>query len=372
MTFFLFFKQIIDMLYMAKWLDGLMVLAVLVMLFYQYRLTRPDLKKLICLADIIVIALIVLWTISFIRDVSKFVIYIKVLSAFLLYFMGRMYYERILECSGALSSADYIVIYLNFLHRIFTCGSRFFSIKNAFGDFYATDTEMAFAMVLGFIFIGMFARKSVFKLITMFIVCPLMVIFSDAGIQMILFAVIMAIMLMYVIEVALNKKKLAMIGLGLILAGLMIVVCLVYVPLLTSDSSSVYALFGSSKILSVAHMESRYKEWASIFEARHPQTIPEMLFGISLNTGSKLKSLYLKTYYSLGVAGLLLSLILIIRSFFAAYKGEDRKSFYVTVMTAILVLGSGVTINSMEMLQMSWFIMLFAGMVISAENEARS
>jgi hypothetical protein len=347
-----------------------MVLAVIAMLFYQYRLTRPDLKKLVCAADVIVALLVVLWTVSFIRDVSKLIIYIKVLSAFLLYFLGRMFYERILECSGALATSAYIVIYLNFIHRIVTYGTGFFSVKDASGDFYSSDTEMAFAMVLGFIFIGMFARKSVFKLITMFVVCPLMVFFSDAGIQMILFGVIIVVMLMYVLEVALHQKKLAMAGLGLILAGLLVTVFLVYVPLLTSDSGSVHAIFGNSKILSVAHMESRYNEWSAILGERHPETLPEILFGTSLNTGVKLKSLYLKTYYSLGIAGLLLSLALIIRAFLAAYKVEDRKSFYVTIMTAILVLGSGVTLNSMEFLQMSWFIMLFAGMVISSEKEA--
>ena len=41
-------------------------------------------------------------------------------------------------------------------------------------------------------------------------------------------------------------------------------------------------------------------------------------------------------------------------------------------MMAVLLLGSGVTVNSMEYTQMSWFPLLFAGMVISSvqvENE---
>ena len=372
MTFFLFFKQIVDMLYTLKWLDAAMVVMGVIMLFYQYRLTRPDLKSNISSADITVIALTFLVTVSFCKDVSKYVPYIKVLSAFLLYFMGRLYYERILECANALASAAYLVIYLNFFHRIFTYKGAFFSVHNAQGDFYANDTEMAFAMVLGFIFIGMFATRSVFKLITMFVVCPLMVIFSDAGIQMLLFAVIFLVMIMYIVEVALHQKKLAMIGLAMIILGLLLVVCFIYIPLFTSDTSSTWAIFGESKILSVTHMESRYREWRSILDMSRPSTPLEILFGLSLNPASKLNSLYLKTYFVLGISGLLLSLYLIFRTFIAAYKGEDRKSFYVTIMTAILVLGSGVTVNSMEILQMSWFIMLFAGMVISAEKKANA
>lgn len=368
MTFFLFFKQIVDMLYSLKWLDIVMVLLVVMMLFYQYKLTRPDLKSMICSADIIVACLAVLVTASFIRDVSMYITYIKVMSAFLLYFMGRLYYERILECSAALATAAYFVIYLNFFHRIFTYGISLFSVDNAFGDFYANDTEMAFAMILGFIFIGMFARKSLFKLFTMILVCPYMVIFSDAGVQMVLFAVIFVVMLMYILEVALNQKRLAMVGLGLIIVSLLAVVVLVYIPVFSGDSSRIQSAFGWSRILSVSHMDFRYNEWNAILDQSRPTGLFENLFGLSLNTGALLRSLYLKAYYSLGIVGMVFSLALIIRTFIAAYKGEDRKSFYVTVMTSILVLGSGVTVNSMEILQMSWFIMLFAGMVISAEK----
>ena len=366
MTFFLFFKQIVDMLYNLKWLDGIMVLLVLVMLVYQYHLTRPDIKKMICSADIIVATLIILFTISFLKDVTQYLTYIKVLSAFLIYFLGRMYYERILECSEALSSAAYLIIGLNFLHRVFTYKTSFFSVQNANGDFYSCDTEMAFAMVLGFIFIGMFARKSIKKIITMLIICPLMIINSDAGIQTILFAVILFVMLMYVIEIALQKKRLAMIGLSLIITGLLIVVFLVHMPLITSDSNQIWVVLGNNHLLSAAHMDSRISEWKAIFDSKRPNSILEILFGLNLTTSAPLNSMYLKTYYSMGLTGILLTLALIIRTFLAANKGDDRKSFYLTVMTAILVLGSGVATNSMERLQMSWFIMLFTGMVISA------
>ena len=52
-------------------------------------------------------------------------------------------------------------------------------------------------------------------------------------------------------------------------------------------------------------------------------------------------------------------------------KVNDRKTFYLAVIMAVLLLGSGVTINSMETTQMSWFPLLFAGMVISSVQEER-
>ena len=47
-------------------------------------------------------------------------------------------------------------------------------------------------------------------------------------------------------------------------------------------------------------------------------------------------------------------------------KFEDRKTFYLAVIMAVLLLGSGVKVNSMESTQMSWFPLLFSGMVISS------
>ena len=371
MSFFLFFKQFVDLLYMQKWLDVVMVLLVLVMIPYQYRLVRPDLKAVLSTADIIVAALAVLTCISYVKDVSQWLLFIKVMSGLLMYFMGRLYYERVLECAGVLATAAYCIIYLNFFHSVYSFGGSLLGVTNAFGDFYSNDTEMAYAMVLGFIFIGMFARKSLFKIFTMVLVCPYMVFFSDAGIQMILLVAIVGVMFMYVLEVALNRKKLAMAGLVVIFACLLAVVAIVYLPLITSDSKSIWQLF-NSRMLNVAHMETRYNEWREVFGVRRPESVGQILFGLDFASGPKLTSLYLKIYYTLGIVGFTLILMLIVRTFIAAYKGEDRKSFYVTIMTAILTLGSGVAVNSMEILQMSWFMMLFTGMVISAEHNAKS
>ncbi len=47
-------------------------------------------------------------------------------------------------------------------------------------------------------------------------------------------------------------------------------------------------------------------------------------------------------------------------------KVKDRKTFYITVILAVMLLATGVTVSSMESTQMSWFPMMFAGMVVSS------
>ena len=90
MTLFLFLKQIVDMLYQVQLLDYLMVCLVLVMLLYQVALVRPDIRKNSTVADGLIIALGILLTITFARDIHGYGIYFKVLSAFMMYFVGRI------------------------------------------------------------------------------------------------------------------------------------------------------------------------------------------------------------------------------------------------------------------------------------------
>lgn len=355
------------MLYDMQWLDIALVFLLLAMLAYQYMLTRPNLKSMFTWADGIVFGVCVLISVAFCKDIVAYQAYLKIMSAFLVYFVGRLYYDRVLECDEALATSSYLVVYLNFIHRIFVFGTQLFQVDNAQGDFYFYDTDMAYAMLLAFIFIAMFARNSIFKLVTVVLVCPYMIIWSDAGIQIILFWVIVGVLLLYIVEVALHHRRLASAGLTALVIGLLLMVVFVYMPMITEDASATWSMFGQGGLLDVTHMESRYQEWRQVFEQVEPATAIQILFGRSINTILPLKSLYLKIYFSLGLVGMLLGAVFIMRTLYAATRVEDRKSFYIMVALAILMLGSGVTVNTMESTQMSWFVMLFAGMVISAE-----
>ena len=97
MALFLFLKQIVDMLYQYRILDYIMVIWVVLLLLYQVALVRPDIRKSVTWTDTIVVLLSLLLLITFIRSQSGYQIYFKVMSAFLMYFVGRIYYDRIRE-----------------------------------------------------------------------------------------------------------------------------------------------------------------------------------------------------------------------------------------------------------------------------------
>ena len=62
MTFFLFAKQLVDMLYQYHTLDYMMVILVVLLLIYQIALVRPNIRKRFMLTDGIVVLLSALLT----------------------------------------------------------------------------------------------------------------------------------------------------------------------------------------------------------------------------------------------------------------------------------------------------------------------
>lgn len=366
MTFFLFAKQLVDLLYQYHTLDYMMVSLAILLLIYQFALVRPDIRKRFTLTDGIVILLGILLTVTFLRSGNGYQIYFKVMSAFLLYFLGRVYYDRIKECYGVLTLAAYLVVYGNLLVRLYYFGTAFLKVQDAGGDLYYYDTDMAFAMILAMVFITMFGKNTVFKLFTIFVVCPYMVFFSDAGIQMVLMIAIYAIMGIYLMELIVNKKKLAGILLTVIILGLLGIVTVIYLPVLGFENSDQIIGLFNGRFFNNANMYSRYGEWKMVLEDCSGKGILMRLFGVEIGAGRMIHSLYIKIFYTLGYVGLILGLLMIISVMYYVTRVEDRKTFYLAVIMTVLLLGSGVTVNSMESTQMSWFPLLFSGMVISS------
>ena len=371
MTLFLFLKQIVDMLYQYRILDYMMVVWVVLLLLYQVALVRPDIRKNVTLADGIVMFLVFLLTVNFTRSHSGYQIYFKVMSAFLMYFVGRIYYDRIKECYGALVTASYFIVYVSLAERIHKFGFALGIVKDAGGGFYFYDTDMAFAMILAMVFIAMIGKNSIFKLITIFVVCPYMVFFSDAGIQVMLMIAVYVIIAIYVMELVFRKKKMFNYLLTFIILGLVSVVVFIYLPVFGIDNVELLGRIFDSHFLDNSNMNVRYVAWREALNEIAKSGLFGQIFGVDMGAEIIIESLYIKIYYALGYVGLFLTAMLLFTVMYYVTRVEDRKTFYLMVIMAVILLGTGVTVNSMESTQMSWFPLLFAGMVVSSAQEEK-
>ena len=176
MTLFLFLKQITDMFYSVRWIDYLMAGFLVVLILYQGWMILPRegedrLKYKPVLPDICII-LLSLMTVVHIIAGGNFDIYQngKICTALMMYLLGRMAYKRAGESTSFLAVSSYIVIYVNVIIRFLNLGyPGFFTMSATDNGMYYYGTDLAYAILTGLIFVGMYGKNNILKFITIFL-----------------------------------------------------------------------------------------------------------------------------------------------------------------------------------------------------------
>ena len=376
MTLFLFLKQITDMFYSVRWIDYLMAAFLVVLILYQGWMILPRegedrIKYKPVLPDICII-LLSLMTVVHIIAGGNFDIYQngKICTVLMMYLLGRMAYKRAGENTPYLALSSYIVIYLNVIIRFLNLGyPGFFEMSATDNGMYYYGTDLAYAMLTGLIFVGMYGKNNILKFFTIFVVCPFMILSCVTGVQHILMWVIYVILLLFMSERAVKRRKFTDFILPFIIMVMLAIIVILNVPAITGDKSNLLVDLLSRLKISTENFVGRYSKWGDIWnEIRSTDSISEKIFGIGSATEKSVASLYIGIIYSLGYAGIVLFFIFITSIAGYAVKIYDRRTYYVTVMLAVLFLGTGINVFAIGFTQMSWFPLLYAGMVVSAAN----
>lgn len=382
MYIFLFAKQIVDMFYDYIWLDVTLVAVAVVLVIYQLRMLKPDSGDKIsviksirvpdkCLLGIFLIYLAHILAScmsgSYVSITSDQLFgFGKIASAFLIYVIGRLASKRVTESTGALVGSAYIVVYVNLVIRIIRYGvngslDTFLHTTNTEGLIYYFDTDLAYAMLLALVFIAMYAKNTVLKFVTIFVTCPFMILHSDADIQKYLMIAVYMILFLFMSERAVKKRRFSDFILPVFILGLLIVIAALVLPIFMGQEQSSFTNILSG-VIDTYNFSGRYSAWIELWQSTAGMNMMSVLFGINNSYGVGVGNQYLSIILSLGIVGMLLALAFIISIAVDAVKIEDRKTYYVTVMLAIIFLGTCIVINGMNYTQLSWLTMLYAGM----------
>ena len=376
MTLFLFAKQIIDMLYQYRFLDYAMVIFMVLLCFYQFCLVRPGLRRLQWI-DALVFVIMILFTVSWFRKTSGADVYFKLISACMIYYLGRLYSERIKECYQALVWAAYIIVYVNFFHRIYRQSYHLFADIGEGGELFYYKTDLAFAMLLAAVFLFFLAKRSLLKYATLFLIIPYMVLYSSARTQQALLVLIYVLFFLAYREqkTGILQKvnwKLMLVACSAVIVGVLLLLVAPKIPLLQKLGMN-WGLDVSQGLFTEKNMVIRHESWNGILEYFSQQPLWTRIWGIDLYTdylhnsiNQSTQSMYIKLLYSIGYAGCIACILLFVAFMIKLRKiGTERTSFYVSLCVWLLFLGSGITVNSHEYTQMSWFPMMFFGLVVS-------
>ena len=362
------------MFYAVRWIDYLMAGFLVVLILYQGWMIIPRegedrLKYKPVLPDVCIILISVLLTVNLMSR-GNINIYqsAKVCTALMMYLLGRMAYKRVGENTAFLAISSYIVIYVNVIIRFANLGyTGFFSTNATDNGMYYYGTDLAYAMLIGLIFVAMYGKNNILKFVTIFAVCPFMILTCITGVQHILMWIVYVILFLFMSERAVKRRKFTDFLLPLMILVMLMVIVVLNIPAITGDKTNVLIECLNRLKISTENFVDRYMKWGDIWnEIRGTDSIVSRVFGIGNASDKSIASLYIGIIYSLGYAGIILFFIFIMSVAGYAVKVYDRRTYYVTVMMAVLFLGTGINVLTIEFTQMSWFPMLFAGMAVSA------
>lgn len=384
MAIFLLLKQFVDLLYQFQWLDYLMVIFALVLTVYTLIKDNWSLKNLVRV-DFLILVLVILSFTSYLQDISSYQTFFKVLSAYLLYFTGRICYIRTLQYTPICSYASYFIVWMNFIHKLVRNHWNLLARPDNSGEFYYYKTDMAFAMVLCAIFITLYGKRILEKCFTVLLVIPYMVFSSGARMLWFGLIVVYVILGLYLVEQK-SKKELHLspknisIFLGVCVALVALFLFLVSNKTIHERFDTRFYFDFSEGIFTETNTHGRMESFPVIWNLVNNGSIFHTIFGHPWNgevatlveNGIPVPDchcLYLKYLYTNGYVGLLTFLTWCITVVLYADKQSNRLLFYALLGVLSLFLVTGVSVSAITMTQMGWFPFLFAGTCVSNRSK---
>lgn len=390
MTIFLFIKQFVDMLYQYQILDYGMVIFAIGLIAYKFFKEKMyiDFKRRICIEDAVITGLAVIFFASFCRNTSFYGVFFKVLSAFLIYYLGRVYGFDKEKYGKWLSLAGYLVIYSNFIYRCYLFGWKLFVseelIQNGIldtGAFYYYKTDLAVGIIISSAFVYAFSKIKYLKWFTVWGIAGYMVFYSYARTAMILLVAEYLLIIFYEISKKNAGIRVTKTGINCINAIIYILVigAFIFIQVKVKNDVSFHPMVvdesGKATVLEKL-FHGRHVIWWETTKYFSTQNLMTRMLGIDLGTeylhnsmGDRMHSMYFKTLYSVGYIGVLFLTAFVTCTLKNIIQCKDKVISYVTVALLFVFLFMGLTIESLELTQMSWYMMLFCGAIVTMNKK---
>lgn len=389
MNIFLMAKQIVDILHEFKILDyGIMIFAFGLFLYgFISKKIYKDVKNFVVLPDLFVVLLGVVYTFTIIRHPeNSYNQYVKTMSAFAIYFLGRVYGDEIVNKSKGISLVAYIALYANFIYRII----EYFHEKLtgellptqtwdfiASGALYFYKTDLVIGVVVSVVFIYAFAKNNWFKYFTIFVIAGLLAFSTSARMGQMILIVEYVFILFMELRNKLNKNwninekivKITSIVLITIVVAFIVVIQVSPIHYVTYEGMNLNEDLALKLELT---FHSRHFIWWDAMNHFSTQNLFTRLFGIDLwsetmwnSRNDRFHCLYMKMIYSVGYIGVALFIAFFIALLKSLSEKRGKQIKYLTIGFWIMFLLIGWSMEAFEYTQMSWYPFVFAGAIMS-------
>ena len=372
MELFLFIKIIADMFYAIPILDY--ILLVVSLAFFIVSLRNID---GLCKTDYFALFFMCLLTLTIIRTSTGFNHYIKMISSFILYFIGRGYPYDIEKVKNSVVKANYIAIALNLTLFILGMGFIYWGNSLTFRGMYFYKTDFSMAMIYAIVSIAFFEKKSIKFKVLLWIIVSYLILRSNTRIAMIILFSVLFIWILYIreekknITLKLNYKYIFYSTIGIV-SALVIVSKLLTLPIFEKYHFLSLNISSLSDAFSRENTQGRNDIWENIIKIYQDSSVFDKLFGIDFVSdiwnGYESHNTYLKILFSTGLVGLSAFVAFVIFYFVELNKIADRKIFYFNLSILLTFLVQGISQSAIDFTQMTWIFMFFIGHTITLTN----
>lgn len=366
----IFLKPITDMWYQFPILDyALMGLACIIFIVDIKRI-----KKLYMI-DSIVIAIVLLLTLTLIRsNYQGVVIYIKMISAYILYFIGRACGGRIFNERKYLVCSGIIVLGANLITLITRTGFQTWGHATTFSGLYYFKTDLAIGMNFVMITLMYFSnfKKKYIWIAT--ILCAVMIVLSNARIDMIILLIILGIYFLWFRERKTGKQlriniKYVGIGIAVFIGAIFLISKMLELPMFQQYNFISFSVNNILDIYSASNTSGRNVVWEAILKIFNNQTLGTRLIGVDFVSDIYFTfdshNAYLKMMFCTGYLGLGLFILFLFLYMAKLNLVQNRNLFYFNLSLLIVFVLQSLSASTVAYTQSTWIFMMFLGVAIT-------
>lgn len=369
-----FVKPLADMLWMAPWLDVVLTVAALIALV----LLVAEQWVRFGIPDVVALLLVALVIRSWSEDTSAFSTMVKMGSAFVLYFMGRLsvpYYSNALK---AIRISALICVVVCMIMYVLGIGFKTWGFSRTFCGPYYFKTDLAFAMTFAAALLLYWKDGPKWRLLAV-VSCFFLVFESNARAYYFASVVVLALYFAWRYSVRIGFGTIAGVALSIVLVLELLNVA-TSVGLLGNGFIG-FQFSSLADLFSGANTQGRNEIWLILLGMIKASPLTSKLFGIDLASdlimvnGSEYgsHSLYVGTLFNLGIVGLLLLFLFVLYIFRSVTVTQARnqgdETPYLVLTLVLIFLISGISVHVLQYSANTWIPMLMFGVVVSMARE---
>lgn len=370
-------KVIFDMFYQAKVLS-------IGIIGFAFALTIQKLIKLrsfrIQIEDAIVFVVFFLFSISYIKSPREFPDYIKIVSSFSLYVLGRLYVNDMEKVWDTLANVLLFAFLVNAMVCLFGGGALLWGDAKTIRGLYYFKTDFA-VMLLFFIISTLFGIQKLNLINKMSVTIAIVLIFlTNARIAYLL--VLITLLLYY--QFRTNGIKKILLFKTVLLMIIAFVAALYGLRMLSNTNffqkmGFISLNFNSiTDLMSSGNTQGRNTIWTILLEAFRKEPYINRLFGTGLDfnnihgiSGLNEHSTYIKVLLNTGYFGLLMFILFIILITIRLSKTKNKRWLYYSLSVWIVFLVTGISVPSITFTSYSWLPMFMIGATVSKVDRER-